>query len=149
MTSKETIKNIAENLISILINKGFAIQRYDAYKTCSVYLKLDYGVCNTIRISDHEGKQYLNYRYNLLIGGETNIIEDKYIRYYFNENDIETLVNQILFDRISKIQKYGKKNYINFMSKNRTDNALNAEGFWKQAKIIHDPHFGCKSGGNM
>lgn len=142
MASNEKIKSIAQNLIVILTSKGFAIQRYDAYKTCSVYLKLDYGVCNTIRISDHEGKEYLNYRYNILLGGENNIIEDKYIRYYFNEDSIDNLINQILFDRMTKVQKYGKKNYISFMSKNRTENALNAEGFWKQARIINDPHFG-------
>ena len=76
------------------------------------------------------------------MNGENNIIEDKYIRYYFNEDSIDNLINQILFDRMTKVQKYGKKNYISFMSKNRTENALNTEGFWKQARIINDPHFG-------
>lgn len=149
MTSSEKVKSIAYNLVKTLMDKGFAIQRYDAYKTCSVYLKLDYGVCNTIRISDHQGKQHLNYRYNLIIGGNNNITDETYMRYYFNEDTVDGLVNQILFDRMSKVNKYGKQNYIRYMSKNRADNASNSEGFWKNAKIIHDPHFGKTSGNTV
>lgn len=121
------------------MDKGFAIQRYDAYKTCSVYLKLDYGVCNTIRISDHQGKQYLNYRYNLIIGGDTNTTEETCTRYYFNENTVDgliNLINQILFDRTLKIQKYGEQNYIQYMDKNKFNN-VNRESFWKNAKVTY------------
>ena len=86
--NNQAVKNKADAIVSILKDKGFVIQRYDAYSTDSVYLKLDYGVCNSIRISDHEGKKHLCYRYNMIIGGENNIVEEKYIRYYFNENKV-------------------------------------------------------------
>lgn len=98
---------------------------------------MDYGVCNSIRISDHEGKKHLNYRYNLIIGEIDNIIQDKFIRYYFSEKSIDALINQILFDRKLKIKKYGKVMYINFMMKNKRKKE-NTEGFWKNAKTIHD-----------
>lgn len=129
------LRDYADRIVEVLKNKGFVIQRYDAYSTYSVYLKLDYGVCNTIRISDHEGKQYLKYRYNLILGGENNIIEDKYTRYYFNEHNITGLINQILFDRIMKFRKYGKSLYKHFMIKNRDDHK-NDKGFWKDAKLV-------------
>lgn len=43
------------------------IHRYDAYSTNSVYLKFDYGVANSLRIADHAGKEYLSYRFNIIL----------------------------------------------------------------------------------
>lgn len=133
--SKNQIKNLADELVSKLKGQGFNILRYDAYSTNSVYLKLDYGVCNTIRISDHEGKKHLQYRYNLIIDGEVNIIEDKYIRYYFNDKCVDIMVNQILFDRKAKVSQYGIYNYRKFMQKNMVEHSKDA-GFWSQAKQV-------------
>lgn len=59
-----TIQSIADSLIHTLSQAGFTIQRYDASTTDSIYLKLDYGVGNSIRIS---GKKHLNYRYNIIL----------------------------------------------------------------------------------
>lgn len=130
------LKAIADKIENILIAKGFVIQRYDA-TTGSVYLKLDFGVSNSIRISNHDGKKHLQYRYNVIIGGKDNIIEEKYIRYFFNENSIEALIMQILIDRKLKVQKYGKENYRQFMVKNM-NNKSNDKGFWTDARIIND-----------
>lgn len=129
------IQKIADKIVAALKGQNFVIQRYDSYSTDSVYLKLDYGVCNTIRISDHEGKQYLRYRYNLIIGGENNITDDDYTRYFFNEKSIGSLLNQILFDKATKLQKYGKVSYKNFMLKNMSSHQ-NDKGFWKDAKLV-------------
>lgn len=135
MTKK--IKQIADQIVAFLTKNDFSVQRYDAYSTNSIYLKLDYGVSNTIRISDHEGKKHLCYRYNLIIGGEVNIVEEKYMRYYFNESTIRELLMQILFDKKAKIEKYGTKGYRNLMYKNRLENN-GTDGFWQGAKLIHD-----------
>ena len=56
-----TIKSIADNLVHTLSQAGFTIQRYDASTTDSIYLKLDYGVGNSIRISNHNGKKHLKH----------------------------------------------------------------------------------------
>ena len=56
---------IAEYVIEELLKHGFVIHRYDAHSTCSIYLKLDYGACNSIRISDHDGYEHLSYKYNI------------------------------------------------------------------------------------
>lgn len=131
-----TIKEIADTIVNALKDKGFTIQRYDAYSTDSVYLKLDYGVCNSIRISDHKGKKHLCYRYNLIVGCEDNIIEERYIRYYFNEKNITGLLCQILFDKQCKIQKYGKVAYKNFMIRNKMEHNKDKDGFWSHAKLV-------------
>jgi hypothetical protein len=129
------IKDCADNIIEILKEKGFIIQRYDALSTNSIYLKLDYGVCNSIRISDHPGKKYLCYRYNIILGCDDNIVEEKYIRYYFNENNITGLTNQIMFDKIQRINKYGKESYRRIVKSNKAKHE-NEPGFWKDSKLI-------------
>ena len=130
-----TVKERAEQIIQTLKGKGFVIQRYDSYSTNSIYLKLDYGVCNSIRISDHEGKKHLCYRYNMIMGCEDNIVEEKYIRYYFNESNVVGLINQILFDKAVKLKKYGKQAYRNYMIKNMEQHKDDS-GFWKDAKLV-------------
>ena len=53
---------VSNKLIKNLKEKGFQINKYYAKTTKSIYLKLDYGVCCGIRISDHNGKK--KYRYS-------------------------------------------------------------------------------------
>lgn len=55
MKNNELIE-ICNKIIDFLLDNGFSVLRYDAYSTNSIYLKLDYGVCYSIRISDHPGK---------------------------------------------------------------------------------------------
>lgn len=131
----EQLNNIANYIITNLKSNGFTIHRYDAYSTNSVYLKLDYGVCNSIRISDHSGKKYLKYRYNLILNGEIKQIQDTYPRYYYNQNSINDMINKIILDRNQKVEKYGQVSYNNFM---RTNNQQSADkkGFWAQAKLV-------------
>ena len=133
--SNPTIIEIADEIINKLLEYDFVIQRYDSYSSASVYLKLDFGVCNSIRISDHQGKGHLCYRYNIIIGCSDNIIEEEYIRYYFNHENVTGLINQILFDKVSKVQKYGLTRYKNYMAVNMNKHK-NDEGFWKNAKTI-------------
>ena len=126
---------LADKIIDILLNNDFIIQRYDSMTTSSIYLKLDYGVCNSIRISDHDGKPGYCYRYNIIIGGEVNIVEEKYIRYYYTEKQIKQLIQQIFFDKQCKLKKYGH-NYQYYMDKNMNDNS-GKKGFWSNAKLVN------------
>ena len=131
----QELMNIADNVIQVLKSKGFTIHRYDAYSSNSIYLKLDYGVCNSIRISDHKGKRYLKYRYNVILNGSTQLLNDTYPRYYYNQNSIKGMINRIILDRNQKIEKYGQVAYNNFMKQNNEQSA-NKKGFWAQAKLI-------------
>lgn len=53
-----TTDDVAAAVIKRLIGK-VVIHRLDAYSTNSIYLKFDYGIVNSLRISDHEGKKHL------------------------------------------------------------------------------------------
>lgn len=132
--NKELI-SIADNIIQTLKSNSFSIHRYDAHSTNSIYLKLDYGVCNSIRISDHSGKKYLKYRYNVIWNGDEKQEQDTYERFYFNQNSLDKMINKIISDRNQKIERYGQLGYDYFMKKNNEDNH-NKKGFWKQAKLI-------------
>lgn len=132
MTEKELASYIIENLLAA----DFVIQRYDAYSTNSIYLKLDYGVMNSIRISNHTGKQYLKYRYN--IGSNIKKFQnkiDKYPRFYYPEKQVDRMLDKIISDRDEKIRKYGNLRYHFYMEENKTKNSEKA-GFWKQAKLV-------------
>jgi hypothetical protein len=132
--NKELI-SIADNIVQVLKSNGFVIHRYDAHSTNSIYLKLDYGVCNSIRISDHSGKKYLKYRYNVIWNGDEKQEQDTYERFYFNQKSLDKMINKIISDRNQKIERYGQLGYDYFMKKNNEDNH-NKKGFWKQAKLI-------------
>lgn len=62
----KTIRDLAAYVCDRLAGKVL-IHRYDAYSTNSVYLKFDYGVANSLRIADHAGKEYLSYRFNIIL----------------------------------------------------------------------------------
>ena len=131
------IQEIADFLCKRLIQEGFVVQRYDAYSTESIYLKLDYGVCNSIRISNHPGKKYLKYRYN--IGPhitEHKAVKDKFPRYYYRADKAKNLVRKILEDRAEKKERYGESMYQKYMEDNARNNSENA-GFWKKARIVN------------
>lgn len=137
-SSHQVIKDLADLLVTRLKAEGFTILRYDAYSTSSVYLKLDYGVSNSIRISDHTGKQHLAYRYN--IGAEVTsqyqrLSKNKsYNMFFYPLAEVEQLITHILADRQEKLDKYGEDRYRSFMDKNLRENK-DAKGFWADAKL--------------
>lgn len=83
---------------------GFTVHRLDSFTTNSVYLKVDCGVCHSIRVSDHRGKKHLKYRYN--IGSyvrKFRSVHDMHRRYYFTVDEVDRLVNFVKYDRVHQI----------------------------------------------
>lgn len=135
---KNELENLADRIAERLIAEGFIVQRYNAYTTSSIYLKLDYGVCNSIRISDHPGKKYLKYRYN--IGPFVDKFreeKDKYPRLYYRADRFKNMIDRIIKDKDAKITRYGSESYAEFMLKNKRDNA-NSPGFWSKAVLLNE-----------
>ena len=127
------LANIVQDL---LIDKGFVVQRYDAYKTNSVYLKLDYGVANSIRFSNHVGKQHLRYRYNIgpHIENYTET-EDTYPRYYYPASQYKQMVHDIVSAKNAKIGLYGSDHYKYSMERYYLE-GQSKKGFWQQAYTV-------------
>ncbi|MCQ5113890.1 hypothetical protein NE601_12705 [Erysipelatoclostridium ramosum] len=87
-------------------------------------------------MSDHPGKKHLSYRYNL--GSditEYKLIDECYVRHYWPLRDINRLIERVIEDKKSRIRRWGKERYKEFMRKNREDHANDKE-FWSSAKTI-------------
>lgn len=125
-------------MCQLLIEEGFVVQRYDAYSTNSIYLKLDYGLCNSIRISDHRGKEHLNYKYNLRSDIKQYYKErDKYVRYYYPFEQRRNLIEHAKYDRRNKIYQLGSiAAYKDLMNIEKNLNSNN-KGFWQKAYLVN------------
>lgn len=130
------MKNIAKQIIDRLKRNGIIIQRYNAYSTKSIYLKLDYGVSNSLRISDHRGKKHLSYRFNLLTDIDKSYTDDgEYMRHYYSKSDIDKLIADIIQHREKQIEKYGMSGYKSLMEVNKNRNE-SKRGFWEKAVLV-------------
>lgn len=135
---RKEIDNLAEQIITRLKAENFTIQRYNAYSTNSIYLKLDYGLCNSIRISDHKGKKNLDYRYNLLSHYKTISTQTSprgHLRLYYPFSEVDTMLHRILKDREEKVAKYGELGYVTIMNSSKKKNQ-DAKGFWSKAVLV-------------
>lgn len=134
---KNELENLADSVAERLIEEGFIVQRYDAYTTDSIYLKLDYGVCNSIRISSHAGKKHLKYHYNIgpYIDG-FHVVRDKYDRFYYPADGLEDMIVKIMEDRELKLSRYGCESYACYMLKNKRDKA-DSPGFWRESILLN------------
>ena len=132
---KEFVK-VADEIVLRLKDAGFVIQRYDAYSTDSIYLKLDYGISHSIRISGHSGKKHLKYTYNVLkdYDGKTFIKEGNLWRQYYSFSQLDDLIASIIKNRAWIKENY-HPNYEASMEKSRLANE-GKRGFWSQAAIV-------------
>lgn len=136
-----TLERVAIILQNKLLKNGFIVHRYDAYTTNSIYLKLDYGACNSIRISDHPGKKYLKYKYNVILNyNNPHWEKDKdFWRYYCGtSNDrLNEIVNIIVQDKITK-KCYGGYDKLveKFKEESNVDFGGTDFGFWSKAREV-------------
>lgn len=128
---------MADYVINNLLAAGFKIQRYDSFTSNSIYLKLDYGVCNSIRISDHKGKKHLKYRYNLL--SDRSVVNrhsnGEFPRNFYGFNHVDTMLADILNHRSERVLKYGPDRYQAFMQSNKKE-YRHKKGFWSMCYEI-------------
>lgn len=114
------------------------IHRYDAYSSSSVYLKVDYGVGGSIRIGDHKGKDYLAYRFNLVIGRRNATKQEvtsgcNTDQRYYGEQAIDLMVTEIDEFRAERMLRY--RGYTNVVNKVANE-VTGSEGFWHSARKI-------------
>lgn len=139
MKTQSNLNTMATYVVNALLNEGFILHRYDAYSTNSVYIKLDYGVANSLRISDHRGKSHLSYRFNLLsyIDKQSETTRNGYPISDYPFEMADKLIQDIVVHRNGKQTRYGAANYQQYIKKSKAevDNEP-PKGFWQQAKRI-------------
>lgn len=119
-------KQMAKILIKELSELGLTIHRYNAITTSSIYLKLDYGICCGIRISNHSGKKKYHYRFNIVKGynGDKVTYSKNLISYFYTFEQISQLIKDVQHERNKKIQRYGLNNYKKYMEIEKESNPL-------------------------
>ena len=127
--SNNNTQKIAVKIINMLRGK-MIIHKYNASSTNSVYFKFDYGVANSLRISDHPGYNYLAYRYNIIIGLKEPYIDNsgKFPKEYYPETMAETVVKKIIDSRQEKMNRYFGYSQIVEKQKLKPDHT---KSFWK------------------
>lgn len=123
---------VADDLQARLIESGFTIHRYDAFSSDSVYLKLDYGACGSIRISDHRGYRHLHYMWNIgtWIDRERHEIREVRPRHFYPVGSMAEMVEAICDLRSSR-QASG--DYERLIDMGKRDKATAKAGFWANA----------------
>lgn len=131
---RDNLNYIAEKVIEQLRGKVI-IHRYDAYTTSSIYLKFDFGVANSLRISDHYGKRYLKYRYNILTTQKGKAVKKDcgYERIYYSPDMVNAVCRDILAAKEAKKNRY--KDYDGLV-KRKSKEVYHERGFWTQAVEI-------------
>lgn len=131
------IKRLADEVSQALVSEGFTVHRYDAQKTDSVYLKLDWGACNSVRISDHPGHPHIRYRYNIGTWIEQPMeTEDTYPRFFFPADDVAGLVARCASDRETRIGWSGAGGYEKIAAKKKREAKRSTGGFWSNARKV-------------
>lgn len=128
------IKELMKKLLDDLDKEGFILQYYEAYSTSSCYIKLDYGVSNSIRIADHKGKDKYPYRFNLMINLDTSYEDNG--RLYYNIDDYNKMISDIKKFKDEQLKKYGFT-YYEFMLKHKKEDKKK-KGFWEKSHTYND-----------
>ena len=129
------LSSIAEYVIDKLKGKVI-IHRYDAFSTNSIYLKFDYGVANSLRISDHKGYKHLDYRFNIILGRKTHDINKgrEYTKEFFPAEDVDLVIKKILENKRSRQKKYRDYNAVVEKAKKERNQNLS---FWRCCREIN------------
>lgn len=104
------IQHTADVLVQKLNQNGFTVHYHPSSCSDSIYLTVDYGEGNTIRVSDHNSKKMSKCKYNI------NTRQRKFKRtakgkFYYPIEDTNLLIKHIIKEREKRIKYYGKLIY--------------------------------------
>lgn len=131
------LQEAADYIVEKMAKEGVAVHRYDAITSKSIYLKFDFGVAYSLRISDHKGYKHLTYRYNLMQGatGKRTQIDKGFKRDYYGLDWIDGMIRDILQNRKSKMQSEGAM-YHHAVKAAMEDCRIKKTKFWAGATQI-------------
>lgn len=137
------VERAASYIVEKCRKSGIVVHRYNAKSSNSIYLKFDWGVAQSLRISDHKGIEKYHYRFNLIQGLKDKITvsyrNNTYSNYYPFRSVYDCL-EDILENREKIIEKNGIEKYGLKMSKIESQiNRLPREKlypFWKYGKRV-------------
>lgn len=140
MSKRRTEKRVASEVVRKLKREGFIVQRYDSFTTTSIYLKLDYGACHTIRISDHAGKPNVKHKYFIDISLRDEApsweYEGQFNRGTFSPKTVDQLIEDAVKLRKRKIKSFKHEALYYDYIYSLAERHQGKKGFWELAKIV-------------
>ena len=133
--SSET-KNVALAIQERLKSNGYIVHRLDDYLNRTIILKVDFGLLDTIRISEKADKYDYPYKYNVRMDLKKYRVEDeKKVRYFFPYNDYDKMFDIIDFNYTELKNKYGSKWYSDKLKDSDMSSlyGYGASYFWRKA----------------
>lgn len=129
----KTPLDIAQRIAFILKNKNFDVHIQKSRTTKSVYIKIDYGLGCTIRVSDHQPRKVSSYRYNVLPTVEKSFEKnDGSVHYYYDYSQIHFLINDISKRRKFIFNKIGRKHYNYLLNQHKRNFIIKNTSAYKQ-----------------
>ena len=134
------LNQIADEVIKRL-NGKVIIHRYDSCSTNSIYLKFDYGVACSLRISDHDGYKHLDYRFNILKSMESRSSKKEsyhhhHKKVFYSPKMISACCADILREKREREGRYRSYQAVVLKAKQE---ATRDKGFWHGAKLVSNP----------
>lgn len=136
---KQSLNDIADAVIEKLRGKVI-IHRYDSFSTNSIYLKFDYGVARSLRISDHDGKRHLKYHFNILESMGNKSSKETHTRQgfemvFYSPAMINACCRDILAAKADRVARY--RDYDAIIERAKAE-ATPDKGFWHAARLISE-----------
>lgn len=104
------IEKAAEYVVYRCKEHGIIVHRHRSKTSNSIYLKFDYGVSHSLRISDHKGIEKYHYKF-VIIKGLKEIVRVNYRNAshstFYPFRKILQCVEEILMHREKMIEKFG------------------------------------------
>ncbi len=140
----DQLEKAASFIIERCREEGIVVHRYDAKTSGSVYLKFDWGLAHSLRISDHKGIEKYHYRFNLIQGiSEVVTVSFRNNNYsnYYPFRKIYQCLDDILSNRKKVVEKHnGIEGYAEEMGKiqNKIEKLPKEKlyPFWKYGKRV-------------
>ena len=103
--------SVSKYICSKLAGENFTIHFHESIQSNSAHIKLDYGLQNTIRISDTPGPKHYGYKFNVVVGlRQSHYIDfDGHKRYYYSVEDMDEMLDNIVKQRNSRVYYAGEE----------------------------------------
>lgn len=142
IATKVSLQELAEKIINYVKSKDISVLRYDSKSSRSIYLKFDYGMAGSLRLSDSISEKDIHYTFNIL-----SCIFDPYKEtvvstqgrkcdtYFYPYAMGGHAALDIYRFRNYRVRKYGQAKYKELVEKYKTDESTR-KGFWQNAKLV-------------
>lgn len=138
--SKEELSKMADEITEYVKKSDISVIRYNSKGSNSIYLKFDYGMAGTLRLSDHHTDKDLNYTFNVLscISSpckKSVTTQNGYAcdQYYYPAYMYTNAAMDIVRFREFRRNKYGKSRYDALVIQYKDDESVK-KGFWQRAE---------------